>query len=103
VDAVTQRFHIPFAGDVPPTTAARALGMTLEAFAAALPLLTGRGFPGADPTTGNYDLDAIDAWRRARYPHLFGERVDAAPSALDASRVDVAARVASLPRRTRSG
>ncbi len=52
--------------------------MTLEEFRHALERgpgggagLLARGFPGADPTTGNFDLDAIDAWRRARYPQLF--------------------------------
>jgi hypothetical protein len=64
------RFHVA-PGDVPPLVAARRLGMTLEAFTAALPGLIDRGFPRPDQTTGNYDLDAIDAWRRARHPHLF--------------------------------
>jgi hypothetical protein len=31
-----------------------------------------RGFPQADPTTGNFDLAAIDRWCDARHPHLFG-------------------------------
>lgn len=70
---MTQRFRLPPGGDVPPVTAARRLGLSLEAFTAALPELQKRAppFPDADPTTGNYDLDAIDAWRRRRYPHLF--------------------------------
>ena len=34
---------------------------------AALPGLLARGFPAADATTGNYDLDAIDLWRRQRH------------------------------------
>lgn len=59
-------------GDVPPEVAARRLGQTLAAFAATLPSLTARGFPRPDPDTGNYDLDAIDAWRKRRHPHLFG-------------------------------
>jgi len=36
-----------------------------------LPALMDRGFPGADPTTGMFDLEAIDLWRHARHPHLF--------------------------------
>jgi hypothetical protein len=40
--------------------------------AAALPNLVARGFPKADPDTGNHDLDAIDRWCDARHPHLFG-------------------------------
>jgi hypothetical protein len=30
-----------------------------------------RGFPPADPTTGNYALDAIDVWRKTRHKRLF--------------------------------
>lgn len=76
---MTLRFHLPPGGDVPPSVAARRMGMTLEEFRRALapgpdaatPSLLQRGFPPPDPTTGNFDLDAIDAWRRARYPQLF--------------------------------
>jgi len=53
--------------DVPPEHAARRLGITLAAFNEALPDLLARGFPPADPTTGNYDIEAIDAWRRRRH------------------------------------
>jgi hypothetical protein len=38
--------------------------------------LVARGFPQADETTGNFDLDAIDVWRRARNPHLFSDSSD---------------------------
>lgn len=67
------RFKLPPGGDVPPVTAARRMGMSLEAFLLKLPELRQRGFPAPDETTGNYDLDAIDAWRRARNPQLFGQ------------------------------
>jgi hypothetical protein len=33
--------------------------------------LLARGFPPPDETTGNYCLEAVDAWRLRRYPHLF--------------------------------
>lgn len=59
--------------DVPAQHAARRLGLTEASFAQALPGLMARGFPAADPTTGNFDLDAVDAWRRRRNPDLFGE------------------------------
>lgn len=65
------RFHI-VPGDVPDHIAARRMGMTLEAFTAALPNLIARGFPKADPDTRNFDLDAIDQWRRLRHRHLYG-------------------------------
>ena len=57
--------------DVPPEVAARRLGKTFAEFNAALPALVARGFPQADPTTGNFDLAAIDRWCDARHPHLF--------------------------------
>jgi hypothetical protein len=70
---MTMRFKLPPGGDVPPAVAARRLGLSSEQFKAALPHLQARTppFPQADPDTGNYDLDAIDAWRRARYPQLY--------------------------------
>jgi hypothetical protein len=47
------------------------MGLTLESSTEKLPGLLARGFPPADETTGNYDLDAIDVWRRSRHPQLF--------------------------------
>lgn len=54
-------------GDVPAQAAARRMGMSLNEFVAVLPNLVARGFPKPDPDTHNFDLDAIDAWRRARH------------------------------------
>jgi hypothetical protein len=69
------RFHVDHR-DVPPIVAARRLGLTLEAFKLLLPeLLTKRKFPPPDPTTGNFDLKAIDAWQDARNPQLLGATV----------------------------
>lgn len=58
--------------DVPPEQAARRLGISSAAFTAKLPNLISRGFPVADPDTGNFDLEAIDRWCDARHRHLFG-------------------------------
>jgi hypothetical protein len=52
--------------DVPPDKAARRLHLTFEQFELILPELIVRGFPRADPTTGNYDLAAIDRWMDKR-------------------------------------
>jgi hypothetical protein len=71
--------------DVPPEMAARRLGMALREFLTLLPNLVARGFPSADPDTGNFDLDAIDQWRKRRHPHLFG--LTAMPTARDANNV----------------
>jgi hypothetical protein len=66
--------HLRFAvepRDVPEEKAARRLHLTATEFKKKLPALIDRGFPEADPTTGMYDLDAIDAWRRSRHANLF--------------------------------
>lgn len=82
------RFKLPPGGDVPAEVAARRLGMETATFKAALEILIGRGFPPADQTTGNFDLDAIDTWRRARHPHLFpADRLTPGTPALDARSV----------------
>lgn len=60
------RFRVEPA-DVPPEKAARRLHLTLAEFTRCLPALKRRGFPDADPTTGMYDLEAIDEWRRSRW------------------------------------
>jgi hypothetical protein len=76
------RFHVN-PRDVPPSVAARILGLSLEAFTERLPALLNRKFPPADPTTGNYDLKAIEQWQNSRHPQLFG--VDKPSATLDAS------------------
>src|SRR5258707_4999401 len=73
---MAMRFKLPPGGDVPPVSAARRMGLSLDAFREALPELVSRGFPQADETTGNFDLDAIDVWRRTRNPHLFPDSLD---------------------------
>jgi hypothetical protein len=95
---MTRRFKLPPGGDVPPDVAAKRLGLTVEVFTATLPVLFGRGFPRPDDTTGNFDLDAIDRWRRARHPQLFpSDRLILRPGALDASDV-ISSRVERMRR-----
>src|SRR5450631_2792594 len=53
--------------DVPAEKAARRLHLTPAEFGAKLPALLIRGFPGPDPTTGMFDLAAIDQWMTARH------------------------------------
>lgn len=84
--------------DVPPSVAARRLGLTPAEFEYRLPRLLSRGFPPADPDTGTYDLEAIDRWRHRRHPHLFPDQaatLTAPPVARDASQV-VRQRIAGL-------
>ena len=78
--------------DVPLDIAARRLGKNAAEFQAVLPSLIARGFPAADPDTGNFDLDAIDAWRRSRHPYLF---LTETPRARDARAV-VSARLRGM-------
>src|SRR5687768_1217557 len=52
--------------DVPPIKIARRLGITLAQFEECKDRLFARLFPRPDPTTGNYDLRAVDAWMDAR-------------------------------------
>ena len=89
------RFHVD-PRDVPPAVAARRLGLTETAFRERLPELQKRGFPKADETTGHYDLDAIDEWRRRRHPELFLTRQE---QARDATNL-VKARLGDLRGRT---
>ena len=93
------RFHIE-PRDVPLEVAARRLGKTRAELEAILPDLLARGFPQADPTTGNFDLAAIDRWCDARHPHLFGGA--AAMQARDAKDV-VGDRLARLKAGLRNG
>jgi hypothetical protein len=58
-------------GDITPVEAAKLMALTPNQFEACLPALLDRGFPAADPTTGNYALDAITVWRQARFKRLF--------------------------------
>jgi hypothetical protein len=52
--------------DVPAWKVARRLHLTPSEFDALLPALRARRFPNPDPTTGYYDLKAVDAWMDAR-------------------------------------
>jgi hypothetical protein len=70
-------------GDGSEIVAAKMLDLPVDEFRKALPRLLSRGFPAADPTTGKYDLDAVNEWRKIRHPRLFdpvqstGSRYDA--------------------------
>jgi hypothetical protein len=78
--------RIPDRGDVPPTTAAQRLGMSLADFEMRRAELERRGFPEADPTTGRYCIEAVDRWRLRRFPRLFPE-LTAASAAVHAGAV----------------
>lgn len=60
-------------GDIPAEKVARRLHLTPAQFEAVRPRLFMRGFPGPDPDTGMYCLEAIDRWRLQRHASLFPE------------------------------
>jgi hypothetical protein len=62
---------------------AQRLGMSLADFEVHRTELEQRGFPGRDPTTGRYCIEAVDRWRLRRFPRLFPE-LTAIPTAVDA-------------------
>lgn len=68
---MTRRTRKIETGDITPAEAADQMRLSLTAFCHCLPSLLDRGFPPADPTTGNYALDAIIVWRQTRFPNLF--------------------------------
>ena len=52
--------------DIPAEKAARRLHLTLPEFDLVREELFARGFPPPDPTTGMFDLVAIDSWMNGR-------------------------------------
>lgn len=89
--------------DVPPVKAARRLGLSLAAFQEKLPRLLVRGFPSPDPDTGNFGLEAIDFWRRARDRHPQGELTPAPPPANDGPSPTMGERFREAQERRRHG
>jgi hypothetical protein len=53
--------------DVPANKVARRLHLTLAEFDKNKDELFRRGFPRPDPTTGHYDLAAVDRWMDGRH------------------------------------
>jgi hypothetical protein len=65
--------RIPDRGDVPASSVAERLGLSLSEFDARRHELEQRGFPPPDETTGRYCMEAVDRWRLRRHPRLFPE------------------------------
>jgi hypothetical protein len=82
----------PDTGDVPAGAAARRLGISEAAFREKLPQLLAAGFPPANPITGNWSVEAIDAWRLRPHADLLG--LTAGAAARDARSLDVRERIA---------
>ncbi|MCJ2045592.1 hypothetical protein MKK58_13765 [Methylobacterium sp. J-078] len=58
---------------VPADKAARRMGLTLSQFTTCCPKLYARGFPAPDETTGMFDIEAMDRWRKRQRPDLYPE------------------------------
>ena len=73
------RFRVDpaYAGD---EKVARRMGLTAVRFRAVLGPLLARGFPAPDETTGLYDLEAVDRWRKRQLPDLYPELMLPAPA-----------------------
>jgi hypothetical protein len=83
---MSRPLRIPDRGDVQPGMIAQRLGLPLADFERVRPDLERRGFPGPDPTTGRYCIEAVDRWRLCRFPRLFPE-LTWSPAAVDARTV----------------
>ena len=73
--------------DAPPEKVARRLHLTLLEFQAKLAALYDRGFPKPDPTTGMFDMAAVDAWMDARHPLTRGRSLTDATEPRNAEEV----------------
>jgi hypothetical protein len=62
----------------PPDKIARKLCLTGAQFRECQRRLYARGFPLPDETTGMYDLEAVDRWRKRQRPDLYPELTIAA-------------------------
>jgi len=78
--------RIPDRGDVPASSVAERLGLSLSEFEARRHELEQRGFPPPDETTGKYCIEAVDRWRLRRHLRLFPE-LTAPVGAVDAGAV----------------
>lgn len=77
-------------GDIDLIHAAKRMGLSPKAFALALPELRKRGFPSPDATSGKFDFQAIERWRRDRH------RASAAPFDADDAETVLQSRLGSF-------
>nr|WP_210383136.1 hypothetical protein [Methylobacterium organophilum] len=88
----------------PADKVARRLCLTLNQFTACQRRLFARGFPTPDETTGMYDLEAVDRWRKRQRPDLFPELTPgAAPADVVKPRTDWGAAFVEAEKRSRNG
>lgn len=83
---------------------ARRLCLTEEQFRGVARKLYARGFPLPDETTGMYDLEAVDRWRKRQRPDLYPELTGTEPAPeIARPKVDWGARFAEAEERRRNG
>jgi hypothetical protein len=84
--------------DIPAEKVARRLHLTLAQFDEVKDRLFARGFPHADPDTGNYDSVAIERWMDARSGLDTGADLTAEPKPRNAQEVFGGRRASLGPR-----
>jgi hypothetical protein len=88
----------------PADKVARRLCLTLDQFTACQRRLFARGFPIPDETTGMYDLEAVDRWRKRQRPDLYPELTGgSAPADVARPRTDWGAVFVEAEKRSRNG
>lgn len=88
----------------PADKVARRLCLTLDQFTACQRRLFARGFPIPDETTGMYDMEAVDRWRKRQRPDLYPElTASTAPAEVARPRTDWGAAFVEAEKRSRNG
>ncbi len=88
----------------PPEKIARRLCLTEAQFRDCSRRLYARGFPLPDETTGMYDLEAVDRWRKRQRPDLYPELTPSPVTAdIAPPRKSMGDRFAEAERRSRNG
>lgn len=88
---------------IPAEKVTRRLHLTPARFHECKRRLFARGFPLPDETTGMYDLEAIDRWRKLQRPSLYPEpTAGGAPVAIEPPRTDWGAIFADFEKRERA-
>lgn len=89
---------------VPADKVARRLCLTPAQFQDCQRRLFARGFPLPNETTGMYDLEAVDRWRKRQRPELYPELTAGLPAAdVARPRTDSGARFVETQKRRRNG
>lgn len=88
----------------PPEKIARLLSLTIGQFDGCKARLYARGFPVPDETTGMYDIEAVERWRKRQRPDLYPElTISATPLDKGPPRKSMGDRFVEAQERRRNG